>query len=82
MHPYETSKDLQTASPPTRRVFRGNGLKLVTSQPRSDTLTTRLPLPQIENENVEHLIVDSKTNTFRVVETERKVTFGEILSAS
>ncbi|GFT89636.1 HTH_Tnp_Tc3_2 domain-containing protein [Trichonephila clavipes] len=29
---------------PTRRVFSGTGLKLVTSQPRSDTLTTRLPL--------------------------------------
>ncbi|GFU67830.1 hypothetical protein TNCV_39781 [Trichonephila clavipes] len=28
---------------PTWQVFSGTGLKLVTSQPRSDTLTTRLP---------------------------------------
>ncbi|GFV36109.1 hypothetical protein TNCV_4964571 [Trichonephila clavipes] len=30
---------------PTRRVFNGTGLELVTSQLRSDTLTTRLPRP-------------------------------------
>ncbi|GFX17361.1 hypothetical protein TNCV_3553641 [Trichonephila clavipes] len=30
---------------PTRWVFSGTGLKLMTCQPRSDTLTTRLPRP-------------------------------------
>ncbi|GFU26039.1 uncharacterized protein TNCV_5105181 [Trichonephila clavipes] len=30
---------------PTRRVFSGTGLELMTCQPRSDTLTTRLPWP-------------------------------------
>ncbi|GFS68483.1 hypothetical protein TNCV_4584131 [Trichonephila clavipes] len=31
--------------PPTRQVFSGTGFELVTSQPRSDTLTTRLSRP-------------------------------------
>ncbi|GFS57477.1 hypothetical protein TNCV_1401571 [Trichonephila clavipes] len=30
---------------PTRRIFTDTGLELVTRQPRSDTLTTRLPRP-------------------------------------
>ncbi|GFX15992.1 integrase catalytic domain-containing protein [Trichonephila clavipes] len=30
---------------PTRRVFSGTGLELMTSKPRSDTYTTRLPRP-------------------------------------
>ncbi|GFU45772.1 uncharacterized protein TNCV_1295091 [Trichonephila clavipes] len=30
---------------PTRWVFRGTGLELMTRQPRSDALTTRLPRP-------------------------------------
>ncbi|GFV28844.1 hypothetical protein TNCV_4050921 [Trichonephila clavipes] len=30
---------------PTQRVFSGAGLELVISQPRSDTLSTRLPWP-------------------------------------
>ncbi|GFU78023.1 uncharacterized protein TNCV_4855011 [Trichonephila clavipes] len=31
---------------PTRRVFNGTGIELVTCQPRSYTLTTRLPRPR------------------------------------
>ncbi|GFX16660.1 hypothetical protein TNCV_24311 [Trichonephila clavipes] len=35
---------------PTRWVFSGTGLKLVSSQPRSDTLTTMLPWSRVEGE--------------------------------
>ncbi|GFV53757.1 uncharacterized protein TNCV_4589211 [Trichonephila clavipes] len=31
---------------PTRLVFSGTGFELITRQPRSDTLTTRLPQPR------------------------------------
>ncbi|GFU31792.1 hypothetical protein TNCV_1176581 [Trichonephila clavipes] len=39
---------------PTREVFSGTGLELETSQPRSDTLTTRLPWPHLTMWNKSH----------------------------
>ncbi|GFS49152.1 hypothetical protein TNCV_2410151 [Trichonephila clavipes] len=40
-----SSRQIQCSSPLTRRVPTGTGPESVTSQPRSDTLTTRLPRP-------------------------------------
>ncbi|GFW54196.1 hypothetical protein TNCV_4372701 [Trichonephila clavipes] len=40
---------------PTWRVFSGSGLELVTSQLRSDTLTTRLPRPPPYVSKIEHM---------------------------
>ncbi|GFY25566.1 hypothetical protein TNCV_2486861 [Trichonephila clavipes] len=42
---FELSTDLTCIAPLHGGPFSGTGLELVTSQPRSDTLTTRLPRP-------------------------------------
>ncbi|GFW04487.1 uncharacterized protein TNCV_878561 [Trichonephila clavipes] len=43
---------------PTRRVFSGTELELMTHQPRSDALTTRLPWPPDTARHVETMVTE------------------------